>query len=179
VDVPQPESAASVIEDVVEILRRQLDFLLAQEGSAVFVQLGPYIDAIEDDPRVKTILDELATEVRVALSEWDQHDADMVQRIIALRQALTRLAPDLDDSSSPPDPEKEPFKWAQSLAAFDAFARMPRGNQFPNNVGDRSEVPLRQRADATDHAGGGWPASGHSACGRVVLLRRVQAIPGL
>jgi hypothetical protein len=163
-----------VIEDIVEILRRQSEFVLSQDDVAFFLQITPYLAALEDDPRVKTILAELLSETEAALAAYDEHDAQLIARLVEIRKELPQVAPDLDDPVPPP--AEGTFEFSVSLAAFDQLASGIRRNQFPrlpSNVSDPSITGhllgiLREKL----------PAKRDDASDRLAALRRERANVG-
>lgn len=122
----------AMLDDAIELVARQTAFLLRQEAEAVFVQLRPYLEALQSDPRVSAVLTEFASDAAVALERFQRSDTETIAQLLEIRRELTKIAPDLDDALRP-EPEEPPIE--RELRHFDEFAEKPLGIAFPFSAG--------------------------------------------
>ena len=115
------------MDPVVDLLDRQVDFILGQETDADFlVQVGPFLRALLSDPRLAVHLQDLESELVDEVRVLQQLDDELTPELIQLRQELVKLVPELDDSDA-----ELPTGWDLSmshestLAYFDHFASQP------------------------------------------------------
>lgn len=114
------------MEHSLELLDRQVDFLLRQSDDATFlVQLDPFLRALESDMTLAAYLDD----VRFALPDITQVmeaiDAELVPELVELRNELVSMRPSIDDADvSVPSSQRtvERFEYESTLAFFDEVA---------------------------------------------------------
>ena len=120
-----------MMDPLVELLDRQVDFLLRQTESAAFlVQVEPFLGALRSEPRLAAYLDDLLDEVVGIIDAMEEVDTELTAELVELRRELVELRPDADDSDvTPPSESGSPAARLQArlgyrgtLAYFDDWA---------------------------------------------------------
>jgi hypothetical protein len=94
------------MDPLVELLDRQVDFLLGQTESAAFlIQVEPFLSALRSEPRLAAYLDDLLVEVVGIIDAMEEVDAQLTTELVELRRELVELRPDADDSDTRPPSE--------------------------------------------------------------------------
>jgi hypothetical protein len=130
-----------VLEDVVELLDRQLAFLTRQQGAEFLLQLGPFLDVLRTEPRIVALIDDLEREAGEARDRFARHDDEAVAELVSLRDELMGLAPRYDDSTAEPpeDPAVSPADYLFSYANFDHIASRQGEIGFPSSRGEQKD----------------------------------------
>ena len=119
------------MDPLVELLDRQVDFLLRQTDSAAFlIQVEPFLRALRTDPRLAAYLDDAVEEVVHIVDEMEEVDAQLTLDLLELRRELVELWPEADDSSVEPSSESDSraaklqarLSYRGTLAYFDEWA---------------------------------------------------------
>ena len=97
----QPEPAIlAAVDPLVELLDRQVDFLLLQTDSSAFlIQVEPFVTALRAEPRLSAYLDDLLEEVVHIVDVMEKVDAELTAELLELRRELAELWPEADDSN--------------------------------------------------------------------------------
>ena len=120
------------VDALVELLDRQVDFLLRQTDSAAFlIQVEPFLGALRTEPRLAAYLDDLLDEVVHVIAAMEEVDRELTSELVQLRRELVELRPEADDSDvEPPSPSDSPavklqarLSFRGTLAYFDEWAR--------------------------------------------------------
>ena len=119
------------MDPLVELLDRQVDFLLRQPDSAAFlIQVEPFLSALRTEPRLAAYLDDVLEEVVQIVDDMEDVDRDLTSELLDLRRALVELRPEADDSNvkppsesdSPPVKLQASLSYRGTLAYFDEWA---------------------------------------------------------
>ena len=119
------------MDPLVELLDRQVDFLLRQTDSAVFlIQVEPFLRALRTEPRLAAYLDDVLDEVVQIVDAMEEVDVDLTSELVELRRELVELRPDADDSNLEPSSESDSraaklqsrLSYRGTLAYFDQWA---------------------------------------------------------
>ena len=120
------------MDSLVELLDRQVDFLLRQIDPAVFlIQVEPFLRALRDEPRLAAYLDDLVEEVVQVIDDIEEVDRELTSELLVLRRELVELRPEADDSNVEPPSESGArevklgafLSYRGTLAYFDEWAR--------------------------------------------------------
>jgi hypothetical protein len=109
-----------------DVLDRQLNFLLAHAQEDFYAQLGPYLDALESDPRIDAHLRDLLQEANDVVEKLRRVDTEIAGQLVAVRREFVRRAPELDDSSTPEPEDGDNPDHQNTLAYFDRKAAAKR-----------------------------------------------------
>ncbi len=124
----------SVLADAIELLDRQVAFLLKQQGPDFFMHLPAFIEALGSDPRLEAVLEDLYGAVNERLVDVNSRRATVMESLLKLRLELVTTLPEVDDGhfprTSPGDAGWSDYQW--SLARFDELATDSRA-RWPNN----------------------------------------------
>jgi hypothetical protein len=120
------------VDNAVELLDRQADFLLRQEDSAAFlIQIDPFLTALRSNAQVSTYLDDAMVEVIDIIEAMEEADRQLTSELLTLRREVAELCPEADDSTREPPAESDSLLertqarlgfWG-TLAYFDIWAR--------------------------------------------------------
>jgi hypothetical protein len=115
------------VDPIVELLDRQVEFLLGQEEDADFlVQVEPFLRALRSEPRLALHLEDLRSEVLDSIRVMEEIDAELTPELVALRRELVELAPALDDSDAVRAGGQAPdLSFEHTLAFFDEYLAAP------------------------------------------------------
>jgi hypothetical protein len=129
---PQPERAIlGAVDPLVELLDRQVDFLLRQTDSAAFlIQVEPFLTALRTEPRLAAYLDDVLEEVVHIVDAMEMVDAELTAELLELRRELVELWPEADDSDVQRPSQSDPLavklharvSYMGTLAYFDEWA---------------------------------------------------------
>jgi hypothetical protein len=127
-----PEQAIlRAVDPLVELLDRQVEFLLRQTDSAAFlIQVEPFLRALRTEPRLAAYLDDVLEEVVHIVDATEEVDAELTSELLELRRELVELRPEADDSSLEPPSESDSravklqarLSYRGTLAYFDEWA---------------------------------------------------------
>jgi hypothetical protein len=130
--VGRPEWAIlRAVDPLVELLDRQVDFLLRQTDSAAFlIQVEPFLRTLRTEPRLAAYLDDLLVEVVHVVEAMEEVDEELTSELVQLRRELVELRPEADDSSVEPPSESDSravklqarLSYRGTLAYFDEWA---------------------------------------------------------
>jgi hypothetical protein len=136
-----------VLEDVIDLLDRQLAFLLRQSGTAFFEQLAPYVETLRSEPRIEALIEDLKLEALTRRDDFVRHDEEATEELARLREELAGLAPEYDDSAliAPTDLSASRAAYDFSYANFDRVASLKSEIGFPTSRG-RGRDPSRTGA---------------------------------
>ena len=98
------------MDPLVELLDRQVDFLLRQADSAAFlIRSSHSLRRCEPNRRLAAYLDDVLGEVVGIVDAMEEVDAELTSELLELRRELVELSPDADDSTRnhPPSPTHE------------------------------------------------------------------------
>jgi hypothetical protein len=88
------------VDPLVELLDRQVVFLLRQTDSAAFlIQVEPFLRALRSEPQLAAYLDDVLEEVVDIVSAMEEVDAELTSELLQLRRELVELRPEADDSN--------------------------------------------------------------------------------
>ena len=116
---------------LVELLDRQVDFLLRRRDSAAFlIQVEPFLRALRTEPRLAAYLDDVLEEVVRIVDAMEEVDAELTSELLDLRRELVELRLEADDSNlEPPSESASPavklqarLSYTGTLAYFDEWA---------------------------------------------------------
>jgi len=112
-----------MIEDLIQLIDRQFQFLNRQSSVMFVRELRSTLDVLRREPRLSAILDDQRHEALGYQSAFEQHCTAMVGQLKELRLQFSALAPTYDDASEP-RPKKLELgnRWFSTLAAFDEIA---------------------------------------------------------
>jgi hypothetical protein len=112
------------MDPVVELLDRQVDFLLGQEHEIDFlVQVEPFLAALRSEPRLAVHFDDFEQEMLNDIRVLEQIDAEIAAELVDLRKELVELLPALDDADTVRSGGDAPdFSYEFTLAFFDEQA---------------------------------------------------------
>jgi hypothetical protein len=119
------------VDALVELLDRQVDFLLRQTDSAAFlIQVEPFLRALRTEPRIAAYLDDVLQEVVGIVDAMEEVDAELTAELRDLRRELVELRPEADDSNLEPPSESASqavklqarLSYNGTLAYFDEWA---------------------------------------------------------
>jgi hypothetical protein len=119
------------VDPLVELLDRQVDFLLRQPDSAAFlIQVEPFLSALRTEPRLAAYLDDVLEEVVQIVDDMEDVDRELTSELLDLRRELVELRPEADDSNvKPPSESDSPavklqasLSYRGTLAYFDEWA---------------------------------------------------------
>jgi hypothetical protein len=119
------------VDPLVELLDRQVDFLLRQTDSAAFlIQIEPFLRTLRTEPQLAAYLDDLVEEVVYIIDAMEKVDAELTSELVELRRELVELRPGADDSHlEPPSASDSPavklqvrLSYGGTLACFDECA---------------------------------------------------------
>jgi hypothetical protein len=119
------------MDSTVELLDRQVDFLLKQPDDAAFlIQVEPFLRALGEDDRLAAYLEDLRDELVRVVQVLEATDAELVPELVELRDELAKLRPESDDSAARPPARRTGapdmaarFAYEQTLAYFDGRAQ--------------------------------------------------------
>ncbi len=126
-----PRDILERMDALVELLDRQVDFLLRQTDSAAFlIQVEPFLGALRTEPRLAAYLDDVVDEVVEIIEAMETVDAELTAELVELRRELVELRPDADDSDAQAPSEsdsaavrsQERSRYTGTLAHFDEWA---------------------------------------------------------
>jgi hypothetical protein len=118
------------VDPLVELLDRQVDFLLQQTDSAAFlIQVEPFLRALRTEPRLAAYLDDVLEEVVHIVDAMEEGDAELTSELVELRRELVQLRPEADDSNLEPSSESDSpavklqarLRYRGTLAYFDEW----------------------------------------------------------
>jgi hypothetical protein len=104
-----------LLSDAIELLDRQVAFVLKQQEAAFFVQLPALIEALHADPRLVAAWQDTLTASEDALTTINSRRATLAAELIALRRAVHAAVPGNADTGSTDDDS--------SFATFDQQSR--------------------------------------------------------
>jgi hypothetical protein len=119
------------VDPLVELLDRQVDFLLRQTDSAAFlIQVEPFLGALRTEPQLAAYLDDVLEDVVGIVDAMEEVDAELTSELVELRRELVELRPEADDSNlEPPSESDSPavkhqarLSYRGTLAYFDEWA---------------------------------------------------------
>jgi hypothetical protein len=119
------------VDALVELLDRQVDFLLRQRDSAAFlIQVEPCLEALRSEPQLAAYLDDVLEEVVRIIDDMEGVDTELTSELLTLRYELVELVPETDDSNVEPPSESDlralKLQWRLSykgtFAYFDVWA---------------------------------------------------------
>jgi hypothetical protein len=119
------------VDPLVELLDRQVDFLLGQADSAAFlIQVEPLLRALRTEPRLAAYLDDVLEEVVQIVGAMEEVDGELTSELVELRRELVELRPEADDSNLEPPSESDSrelklqglLSYRGTLAYFDEWA---------------------------------------------------------
>lgn len=119
------------VDPLVELLDRQVDFLLRQAESAAFlIQVEPFLRALRTEPRLAAYLDDVLDEVVGIIDAMEGVDAQLTTELVELRREFVELRPEADDSDlkapsesgSPAATLQARLSYTGTLAYFDEWA---------------------------------------------------------
>jgi hypothetical protein len=119
------------MDPLVELLDRQVDFLLRQTDSAAFlIQVEPFLKGLRTEPRLAAYLEDVLQEVVGIVDAMEEVDAELTSELLELRRELVELWPDADDSHLEPPSESDSraaklqarLSYRGTLAYFDDWA---------------------------------------------------------
>ena len=119
------------MDALVELLDRQVDFLLRQTDSAAFlIQVEPFLRALRTEPRLAAYLDDVLEEVVGIIEAMETVDTELSTELVELRRELVELRPDADDSDVKPPSKSDSsaarlqarLRYRGTLAHFDEWA---------------------------------------------------------
>jgi hypothetical protein len=122
------------VDSLVELLDRQVDFLLRQTDSAAFlIQVEPFLKALRTEPQLAAYLDDVVEEVVDIVDAMEAVDAELTSELVELRRELVELVelrPEADDSNLEPPSESDSraaklqasLSYRGTLAYFDEWA---------------------------------------------------------
>jgi hypothetical protein len=119
------------VNALVELLDRQVDFLLRQTDSAAFlIQVEPFLRALRSEPRLAAYVDDVLEEVVRIVDDMEEVDTQLTSELLELRRELVELRPEADDSNPEAASESDSraiklqagltYRW--TLAYFDEWA---------------------------------------------------------
>jgi hypothetical protein len=130
------------LEPVVELLDRQVDYVLRQGSDEDFlIQVEPFLRALRSDPRLAAHLDDLREEVVDIVRVLEQVDAELVPELVELRRELVELRPATDDCDATAPTETEPRTAMRARVEYEATLAFFRQAQTRDGLG-RVGVPL-------------------------------------
>jgi DNA-binding NarL/FixJ family response regulator len=105
------------VDPLVELLGRQVDFLLRQPDSAAFlIQVEPFLSALRTEPRLAAYLDDVLEEVVQVVDDMEDVDRELTSELLGLRRELVELRPEADDSHVKPPSGSDSVKTSGSTA---------------------------------------------------------------
>jgi hypothetical protein len=119
------------MDPLVELLDRQVDFLLRQTESAAFlIQVEPFLRALRTEPRLAAYLDDVLEEVVGVIDAMEEVDTELTTELVELRREFVELRPEADDSDMKPPSESDSpaatlharLSYRGTLAYFDEWA---------------------------------------------------------
>ena len=115
-----------MLEDLVELLDRQWNFLLTLEGTAFHRQLRRFVRFLQEEPRLASLINDIKRDGDELIRQHRQHDQTLTQNLVALKNEFTKQLPDEDDSSMPlPISGWPTLDYEMSFAKFDTIASSP------------------------------------------------------
>lgn len=120
-----------VVDPLVELLDRQVDFLLRQRESAAFlIQVEPFLRVLRTEPRLAAYLEDLLEDVVHIVDDMEEVDSELTSELLELRRELVELWPGADDSNleAPSESDTRAAKlqaalsYRGTLAYFDEWA---------------------------------------------------------
>jgi hypothetical protein len=139
------------MDPLVELLDRQVDFLLRQTDSAAFlIQVEPFLRALRTEPRLAAYLDDLLEEVVGIIDAMEEVDSELTTELVELRREYVELRPEADDSDGkPPSESDSPAATLQArlgyrgtLAYFDEWAASESESFNADGVGGKAKTLL-------------------------------------
>jgi hypothetical protein len=107
---------------IFELIERQFQHVLETEGTDFIHQLRRCLQVLKREPLVAPHIDDLQRETREAEARFKMETAALLPQIVALREELGRLEPELADAcGSHSGPNEADLEWITSLHAFDAI----------------------------------------------------------
>jgi hypothetical protein len=80
------------VDELVELLDRQVDFLLLQTDSEAFlIQVEPFLRALRTEPRLAAYLDDVLEEVVQIVDDMEEVDRELTSELLDLRRELARI----------------------------------------------------------------------------------------
>ncbi|WNG17930.1 hypothetical protein [Cystobacter fuscus] len=120
-----------MLEDLVELLERQWNFLLTQEGTAFHRQLRRFVRLVQEEPRLAALINDMRREGDELVSQHLRHDQDLTQRLVALKKEFIKQVPEEDDSAMAfPASGWSTLAYEASLANFDTIANSSRSRSI-------------------------------------------------
>lgn len=139
------------MDPLVDLLDRQVDFLLRQTESAAFlIQVEPFLRALRTEPRLAAYLDDLLEEVVGIIDAMEDVDTELTAELVELRREFVQLRPEADDSDmKPPSDSDSPAAPLQArsgyrgtLAYFDEWAASESESFNADGVGGKAKTLL-------------------------------------
>lgn len=148
-------------DPLIEFAAREYDYVRERSGSAFFLALAPYANALHARPRIRAALAEIESETQAALERFVGDQNAMIDEAKAIRVDLAARAPEVDNSDMDEPDHASPDRWRYefSFARFDrladahtavAFPPLPRGDKDPGPVSDLLSI-LRHRLKAAEY----------------------------
>jgi hypothetical protein len=141
-----------VISDALELLDRQVSFLLKQKEQDFFMQLPAFVESLHSDPRVEAVSSELCGDAADQLEKINARRFEVREALLNARELFVGAFPGANDGHvSPAQPGDSSWsEYRGSLAQFDAFAtewatRWPSHRQI-----DSDPVPLERMSSLLD-----------------------------
>ena len=140
------------MDPLVELLDRQVDFLLRQTESAAFlIQIEPFLRALRTEPRLDAYLDDVLEEVVGIIDAMEEVDTALTTELVELRRELVELRPEADDSDMKPPSESDSpaarlqarLAYRGTLAYFDEWAASESEPFNADGVGGKAKTLLR------------------------------------
>ncbi len=119
------------MDPLVDLLDRQVDFLLRQtEPAAFLIQVEPFLRALRTEPRLAAYLDDVLEELVGVVDAMEEIDGELTSELLELRRELVELWPEADDSNLEPPSESDSqavklqarLSYRGTLAYFDEWA---------------------------------------------------------
>ena len=89
------------MDPLVELLERQVDFLLRQASiDAFLVQVEPFLRALRSEPRLAAHLEDLRSELVDIVRQMETEDGRLAGELVELRKELVEARPETDDSEA-------------------------------------------------------------------------------
>lgn len=129
-----------MLDDVIEIVDRQFDFLKRQDDPRCFLtRLGPVLENLRSDPRIDAVVTDLVQESTDVFCDYNKSIAAMQTKLVAMRKRLADVAPNVAPMSKEEDLLNENKVAFHGTLLFDRLSSEPLGDQFPSRRAAASE----------------------------------------
>jgi hypothetical protein len=133
-----------MLSDALELLDRQVSLLLRQRGRDFFLHLPMFVRALETDPRLSAVIQDVWLQAEFDLKAINTRRAEVNALLVAVREQFVHAFPDANDCNAAKADRGDPGwrAYEYSIALFDDLAERSKDDHWPDrrSIDDARDV---------------------------------------